>query len=375
MKYKKIETLLIIVIGVFLFSYGVGVGKYEWFPHDIFKRIQDIDGCDENPYKEDCTDRKEVIGKIRNGAQYEYALSEVRETYSDPIAARETLIESVVSPETLVRISKLETNEKEVKISANMYGISVHGILSKSAQLRSKCLSIYIQGHQGDPFRFDYHNKLLDKANAKGCDFLSFSMLGRGVNEGNASFPTQFGKRNLDSLQATQHDNYAQFFDKNNPELDPLSLFLSPHYWIIKSIASDYGIIDLIGISGGGWQTVLLGALIPDIHLSISYAGTLPFTYKPSWGGGGDWEQNFSSIYERLSYWKLYSLMTVDSNGRDSRQAVFIFNDNDTCCFSDPQASHFQAIVELMGLRNWSVMVDRSDTHSMNVELLTSILK
>ena len=97
----------------------------------------------------------------------------------------------------------------------------------------------------------------------------------------------------------------------------PLTLFISPHYNIIKSIINDYEDVSIMGISGGGWYTVWLSALIPKIKSSISYAGSLPIEYRKFEGVGGDWEQQHSQIYNYISYWELYKLMTINEERRN----------------------------------------------------------
>ena len=84
-----------------------------------------------------------------------------------------------------------------------------------------------------------------------------------------------------------------------------------------------------MGISGGGWYTVWLSALIPNIKFSVSYAGSLPMEYRKFEGVGGDWEQQNSQIYDYVSYWELYKLMTLDETGKTNRQAILVFNDKE----------------------------------------------
>ena len=370
------SKLFLSFLGFSIFIYGCGVGRYKWFPFQIIKRASDLYSiCNEYPYSEGCVKKTEMSQRISPTSDVKFALSEVEKVNINSKEIRDKLLKRVILPRELITISRvMESNKKDI-ITAKMYGIKNVSVLSKSI-VRGKCLNIYIQGHQGDPFKFDYHKKILENSNNKGCDFLSFSMLGIGLNKGPASFPAIFGELHLNAIEAHQHENYAYFLDKKNPYVDPLALFLSNHYWTIKELEKDYEKINLLGISGGGWQTVWLSALIPEIDLSISYAGSMPLSYRisPTYFWGSDWENNFSHVYRDFSYWKIYALRTIDSYGINNRKSFFVYNDKDICCFSDPQASKFKMTVKLLNQENWSVLIDKSNKHSMNVNIINSIL-
>ncbi|WP_447971599.1 hypothetical protein [Nitrospira sp. M1] len=40
----------------------------------------------------------------------------------------------------------------------------------------------------------------------------------------------------LDSQQAQEHKYYSVFHDDHHPNLEPLAVFLSSHYWIISDL-------------------------------------------------------------------------------------------------------------------------------------------
>ena len=226
-------------------------------------------------------------------------------------------------------------------ISTKYYGVNYNAVVSTSQ--KSSCLIIYIQGHGGDPFNFEYHNEIREKLVNNDCDFISLSMLGLGLNKGPAKFPGIRGDISLTSMGAKNHGNYSFFHDSTRPQLDPLSLFLFPYISLINhaSEQSDYQKVILMGISGGGWYTTWLSALMPSINVSISVAGTLPIAYHYEYTPHGDWEQLYSRLYQSVSYIELYQLMLLDEHGEYNRQAHLVYNSNDPCCFSNPAASHF----------------------------------
>ena len=80
-------------------------------------------------------------------------------------------------------------------------------------------------------------------------------MLGLGLNDGQASFPTNFGEIQLNTRQASEHGNYS-FYDEDNPHLDPLSLFLYPHMSIINETKNEYNYKEIVIMGISGWMVV-----------------------------------------------------------------------------------------------------------------------
>lgn len=356
-KYKFIGLLCIIVIA---FLYGAGVGVYHWFPfNEIIKIKQFL--IYEPPAK---------LRKIDLSFDNSETLK-----FTSFLEHREQLKNKLIVDKELIEINTYKKDKNSDYITLKLYGIKVTGILTK-AKNSKKCLAIYIQGHGGDPFNFDYHKKIIKLFNKKGCDLLSLSMLGLGLNSGESSYPSKFGNVLLDKNQSSNHGNYVFYYDKSRADYDPLSLFLSPHYYLIKHINSKYEKTTILGISGGGWYTVWLAALIPEIDNSISFAGTLPFEYRKYAYNHGDWEQIYSNIYSYTSYWKLYKLMTIDNNSLETRQAILSYNSDDHCCYMDPYVHHFKREIEKLGWKNLNVLIDETGgTHAIKVKVLKEILK
>ena len=179
---------------------------------------------------------------------------------------REELIEKIIINNNLTNVIHETINDKSERITTKIYDNKINAILTYASEQKN-CLRIYIQGHGGNPFSYSYHNKLLKFFVSEGCDFLSMSMTGLGINEGSFSYPSRYGFISLDKEMAKNHKNYSFFYDEDNPKLDPLTLFISPHYKIIKSLTPNYENISIMGISGGGWYSVWLSALIPKINI------------------------------------------------------------------------------------------------------------
>jgi len=362
MNSKSKFIFFILIISIFTFIWGVGVGVYKWFPYFYLLEVKQNFTPSKNNYI------KKVVS-VDTSYFHEHAKSINENTI---LSKRKELVNKVIPNINSLRVEKERINDNSEKLITNIYGNKISAILTHSSKFKG-CLRIYVQGHGGNPFFYSYHNKLLKFFLNEGCDFLSMSMTGLGTNEGNFVYPSRYGQITLNKNMAKEHKNYAFFYDKNNPNLDPLTLFIAPHFTIIKSLSSDYKDISIMGISGGGWYTVWLSALIPEIKFSLSYAGSLPIEYRKFEGISGDWEQQGSQIYNYVSYWELYKLMTIDDSSKINRQAILIYNDEDNCCFYNPYAQHFKSILDELNWKNLNVIIDENDKHTMNVELIKKV--
>ena len=362
MKSKYI--FFVLIMSTFFFIWGLGIGVYKWFPYSNLQNAKQIFNLNKKKNNiKDISIDEEFINKYIKTIHKESLLPK-----------REELIEKIIINNNLTNVIHETINDKSERITTKIYDNKINAILTYASDQKN-CLRIYIQGHGGNPFSYSYHNKLLKFFVSEGCDFLSMSMTGLGINEGSFSYPSRYGFISLDKEMAKNHKNYSFFYDEDNPKLDPLTLFISPHYKIIKSLTPNYENISIMGISGGGWYSVWLSALIPKIKFSVSYAGSLPMEYRKFEGISGDWEQQDSQIYNYVSYWELYKLMTLNEKGKINRQAILVFNDEDNCCFFNPYAQHFKLKIDKLNWKNFKVIIDENDKHIMNVNLVKEIFK
>ena len=208
-------------------------------------------------------------------------------------------------------------------------------------------------------------------------------MLGLGLNQETkinkkpgiiASFPSSINKNlNLNSMNATNHGNYAFYYDKNLPNYDPISLFLSGHYYLIKSVISNYNNISIFGFSGGGWYANWFGAILPEVYKTISYSGSLPQGYMQKQKNHGDWEQTYSNIYKKFNYWTLYTLGTLNNKSL-ARKNYLIYNDYDDICYTGEDVFHFKKLVEKFNIKDLSVIVIENDKHSIVMKPIFELL-
>ena len=87
----------------------------------------------------------------------------------------------------------------------------------------------------------------------------------------------------------------------------------------------------MTGLSGGGWQTIILSSLDPRILVSVPVAGytSLPGRVERYPSEPGDLEQNATDLLEGQDYSTLTAL-------RAPRPTLLIYNAEDDCCFRAP---------------------------------------
>lgn len=251
-------------------------------------------------------------------------------------------------------------------IGVNYYNINHYGIVEKNT-INGKNLLIYIQGHKGNPYNFDYFIKLKNKFKSKGYDVLSLSMTGTGYNyDKNVSFP---GIKNTNS---EDHSSYADFIDNKFANKKPLSLMISGNYYLVKEVlkSKKYQKILVVGISGGGWNATILSSIIPEIKSTYNYSGSVPIFLRFFKDTIGDFEQ-IGEFYKSISYWDLFYLSSIDHAGKLSRKNRLIYNINDKCCFKDPSASIMKEISEKLNNKYFQVIkIDDGKNHRLDENLI-----
>lgn len=125
----------------------------------------------------------------------------------------------------------------------------------------------------------------------------------------------------VDALEGAKGKSALRFFIE--PVIQGINYFvrLSPK-------SSD---ISMIGLSGGGWTTVLSAAVDPRIKTSIPVAGSMPIYARRYYPGSiGDREQMISALYDaRASYLDLYILGSYGAG----RKQIQVNNQYDNGCF------------------------------------------
>ena len=90
--------------------------------------------------------------------------------------------------------------------------------------------------------------------------------------------------------------------------------------------------VGVTGLSGGGWQTILLSALDERVNVAVPVAGYSSTTTKVEarrYGDLGDLEQNGTDFLANVDYTHLTAMMAP-------RPTLLIHNAEDDCCFRAP---------------------------------------
>jgi len=87
--------------------------------------------------------------------------------------------------------------------------------------------------------------------------------------------------------------------------------------------------IGVTGLSGGGWQTIVLSSLDPRVKVAIPVAGYEPLLARVTVGDTGDIEENPTDLLMGQDYSTLTAL-------RAPRPTLLIYNAEDSCCYRAP---------------------------------------
>jgi len=276
-----------------------------------------------------------------------------RSSYATVKARHTDLLSSMRSklllPSSLLRVYRVEEREDRTIVRASFYGIQVDWLLQRARDGKN-CLVAYFQGHSGNPLRSDEQYQLQSGVIERGCDMISFSMLGIGLNAGLHSFPSSIyrgeGNITLTERDAHIHANYASYFDGRFPDVDPIALFIYGHYAILQEILGDYRSIKMTGISGGGWMVVLLAPFLPQVDHTIAVAGTAPLYLRQRAQNLGDYEEYFAPFWRSADYWDFYFLATMKEDGKQTRDLTLVYNTRDPCCFGEPTGTIMAAVLD-----------------------------
>ena len=356
-KHILIPSLIFLVIIVFF--YGLSVGMYKVFPYEFLDSSEDtLSGkitIENNQYVNQ-PDIDSLI-KIDNKSdidQKRYFLTEFfwdvetlhRITSKSPLPQ----VESNISDsrydnfQNLKRIDRL-TIEME-------YGINSISYLFIPEKSNEK-LILYHQGHGGD---FILGKNTIQFFLDRNFTVLASTMPLVGMNNQPIVEIDGFGK-----IKLISHEQ-LKFLEVNN--FNPMKLFLDPIQINLTFLDKEYDFdqYSMVGLSGGGWITVVYSAIDERISNSFSVAGSMPFYLKVDERDVGDYEQTNIDLYRKVNYLELYIL----SASGDGRKHVQIFNKNDPCCYPGNGYETYEFVIKdkisQLGQGNFQIFVD--DTHN-----------
>ena len=355
---KPLLSLLIISFAI-IFFLGVYVGLYKIFPYEVLDSSKDI-----------LFEQKTIENnKFVNQANV-YSLIKI-DSKLDIDQKRDFLIEYFWDVGSFQRVKdKSQLPEVEIKISDSSYkdfqnlkridrltvemeyGINSVSYLFMPEQSNEK-LILYHQGHGGD---FLLGKNTIQFFLDRNFTVLAMAMPLLGMNNQPVVEIDGLGEMKLISHKK------LRLLEANN--FNPMKLFLDPIQINLNFLDKEYNFkrYSMIGLSGGGWTTVVYSAIDERISDSFSVGGSIPFYLRVDSRDMGDYEQTNIELYKNVNYLELYVLGAYG----DGRQHIQIFNKNDPCCFSGNGYETYEFVIKdkisQLGKGNFQIFID--DTHN-----------
>ena len=229
-------------------------------------------------------------------------------------------------------------------------------------------LIIYHQGHRGDFVAGKDHIAFLIN---EGYSVLALSMPLLGMNNQPIIDLNDFGK-----IKFTNHRHLHLL---ESSDFSPVKFFVEPIGVSLNYLEKNYNFdsYHMIGISGGGWTTILFSAIDDRISQSYSVAGSFPMFMRSDSKNIGDYEQIIPELYSIANYLELY---IMGSYGNE-RKLVLIYNEFDPCCYSGklyekyPYLEVISQKLNLLDNGEFDVIIDKSSNkHEISNVILDQIL-
>ena len=348
---------VIIPIIIIAFSYGVAVGLYEYFPYEGLNQTKKII----------LNESDESIITSTDFAKFDLSSIIGIDVKEDISSKKTSLIQYIWKDQmptklpTSVEENFTDENFNDVKNLKQLDKITIemeHGVNSIAYFFipyeSNNKLIIYHHGHAGD---FILEKNTITFFLNNGYSVVAFNMPLKGINSQPIIETSDFGP-----IKFIFHDQFPLL---ESPNFSPMKYFVEPIALSLNFIEQNYDYDEyyMVGISGGGWTTVLYSAIDQRISQSYSVAGSYPLYLRQEVKNLGDYEQNNPDIYRISNYLELY---TMSSFGND-RKLVQLFIYNDPCCFQAelyekfPYAEIIQNRLEILGGEGkFSVFLDNS---------------
>jgi len=356
---KKPLLSLIIISFTIIFFFGVYVGLYKIFPYEVLDSSKDV------LFEQKTIENNQFINqvnvdsliKIDSKSDIDQKRDFLIEFFWD-VGSFQRIIDKSPSPEVETDIS--DSNYKDFqnlkridRLTVEMeYGINSISYLFVPEQSNEK-LILYHQGHSGD---FLLGKDTIQFFLDRNFTVVAFSMPLLGMNSQPVVEIDGLGEMKLIS------HNQLRLLEANN--FNPMKLFLDPIQINLNFLDNEYNFnqYSMIGLSGGGWTTVVYSAIDERISNSFSVGGSTPFYLRIDSRDMGDYEQTNIELYQDVNYLELYVLGAYG----DGRKHIQIYNKNDSCCFSGNGYETYEFVIKdkmlQLGKGNFQILID--DTHN-----------
>ena len=359
---KKSQYLLISAVFVVVFFYGLSVGVYNIFPYEFLDSSKDVLSEQKTIENNQFVNQANVdsLIKIYDQSNIDEKRNFLTEVFWNVgistfkrIPAGYIPVPEVESDISDSRYSDFQNLKRIDRLTVEMeYGINSISYLFIPEESNEK-LILYHQGHDGD---FILGKDTIQFFLNRNFTVLASTMPLVGMNNQPVVEIDGLGK-----IKLISHDQ-LRLLEANN--FNPMKIFLDPIRINLNFLEMEYDFnrYSMIGLSGGGWTTVVYSAIDERISDSFSVAGSMPFYLRVDDRDIGDYEQTNTDLYQNVNYLELYVLSAYG----DGRKHIQIFNKNDPCCFSGNGYETYEFIIKdkisQLGNGDFQVFVD--DTHN-----------
>ena len=366
---KKSFLYLTIISFTLIFVLGVYVGVYKIFPYEILDSSRDVffgqRTIENNQFINQANvnslikiDSKSDIDQKRNFlTEFFWNVGSLQSLKDKPQLHE---VESDISDSRYNNFQNLKRIDRLIVEMEN--GINSISYLFIPEQSNEK-LILYHHGHDGD---FLLGKDTIQFFLDRNFTVLAMSMPLLGMNNQPVVEIDGLGEMKLIS------HNQFRLLEANN--FNPMKLFLDPIQINLNFLNKEYNFerYSMLGLSGGGWTTVVYSAIDDIISDSFSVAGSMPFYLRVDGRDMGDYEQTNIELYQNVNYLELYVLSAYG----DGRKHVQIFNKNDPCCFSGNGYETYEFVIKdkilQLGKGDFQIFID--DTHNQH-QISDHILK
>ena len=341
---------------IFFFFLGMFVGIYEFFPYSELASLKNQFETNSEIMSNNPSDTLNIddLISIQNESDiFEKRNQLIQFTWNsnDLPSGLPDYVEQNISDERFSDLSNLKQIDKlTIEMESGLSSI----VYIFSSEIDNNDVILYHQGHAGG---FINGKNTIQKLLNSGFTVAAFSMPLSGMNNEPIINHEKFGTFKLNS------HNHFEFLESEN--FHPLRFFLEPVVVTLNQIEKNFTFdsFAMIGISGGGWTTVLISAIDDRIDESYSVAGSFPIWLRFDSRDFGDYEQTIPEFYKIANYLELYVLSSYDD-----RSLILFYNEFDSCCFSGevynkaPFADSVKSKLSQFGENNFDVIIDYGQT-------------
>ena len=368
---------ILILISIFLitviFFYGFSVGMYKIFPYEFLDSSSDALSGQKAIESNQFLNQADIdsLIKIDNKSDIDQKRNFLTEFFWD-VESLQRVIDKSPLPQVEYdisdsRYSDFQNLNRIDKLTVEMeYGINSISYLF-IPEVSNEKLILYHQGHGGD---FILGQETIQFFLNRDFTVLASTMPLVGMNNQPIVEIDGFGK-----IKLISHEQLNLL--KTNG-FNPMRLFIDPIQINLTFLHKEYAFqqYSMIGISGGGWTTVIYSAIDERISDSFSVAGSMPFYLRVNDRDIGDYEQTNTDLYQNVNYLEFYVL----SGYGEGRKHIQIFNENDPCCFSGNGYETYEFItkdkISQLGNGDFQVFVDNThNEHKISDTALEYIIK